>query len=474
MQAQYTAADTARITGGRLVSGDAATVFQAYGHDSRRVTPGMLYVAIAGERVDGRDFAAAAVAAGAVGVLVTRPVPGLAAVQIVVDDTVQALGRLAAHHLQRVGARVVAVTGSVGKTTTKEMIHAVLSVRLRAAKTPGNLNSEIGLPLSLLGLAADTEVVVLEMAMRGAGEIAYLCRLAPPDVAVVTNVGLSHLELLGSVAAIAAAKAEIVAGLRPGGAGVLNADDPRVRAMADRVPGPVIFYALPPAAGQAALDPAGAELVTARAVMSRGELGQHFTLVTAAGEAAVQLAAVGRHSLQGALAAAAVARALGFDPADIAAGLSRLRAAEAGRLRILHLGGCRVLDDTYNAAPDSMCAALAALADVAAVGRTVAVLGDMYELGEQAVAGHRRVGAAAAQVCGLLITVGNLARHIAAAAVAAGMDPASVHHLSDKAAVVGALPALLRRGDTILVKGSRGMAMEEIVAQCENILPRLP
>lgn len=463
---RFTIGQIAEWAGGRLLAGDPAAPVHGFTWDSRRVTPGACFVALPGARVDGHDFVPQAFAAGAACALVGRAAPAPpGAPLILVPDPLVALGTLAARHRAGFDLPVVGVTGSVGKTTTKELIAAVLATRFNTFKTTGNFNSEVGLPVLLLNeLTAAHGAAVLEMGMRGLGEIAYLVSIARPSVAVVTNVGTSHLELLGSQENIARAKSELVQGLPPGGIAVLNADDERVAAMQAVAPGPVIFYSLAGACGP--------QFVTLQHLRREGAAGQAFTLVTWQGSTEVHLPAPGRHNALNALAAAGAGLALGLGLDEIARGLSNYTPA-GSRMNIIESNGVRLLDDTYNAAPASMKAALGVLAELGAGGRRIAVLGDMYELGQAAEAGHREVGAVAAGCADLLVAVEGEggARWIAAGAREAGM--AAVHLFTDKAAATAFLLERLQPGDTVLIKGSRGMQMEEIVAALQNQLPRL-
>lgn len=452
----FTVEEIVALTGGRLLQGSPETPVSGFAYDSRQVRPGDCFVAMPGERVDGHDFAASAAAAGAACILAARPVEAPGAAVVEVPDPLLALGQLGRAHRQRFSLPVVGVTGSVGKTTTREMVASALSARLRVFRTPGNLNSEVGLPISLMDLDETHQVAVLEMAMRALGEITYLASIALPDIGVVTNVGETHLELLGTVENIALAKSELVRTLPPDGVAVLNADDPRVAAMAAVAPRRVWFY------GFDARD-RGDRWVTARDLRRDGETGQRFRLVTSAGEAEVALPAPGRHNVLNAMAAAAVALELGLTLEEAAAGLARYQPT-GSRMRVLRAGGIRILDDTYNAAPVSTIAALQVMREMAGAGRCIAVLGDMFELGAGAVPGHRRVGEAAGRLADLVLCVGDLSRETAAAAGARG------RHFADKADLIATLLDLVRSGDTVLVKGSRGMAMEEIVAALENHL----
>lgn len=456
MNQLFTAAEILTVTGGRLLSGSAAAPVVGFAYDSRQAGPGDCFVAMVGERVDGHQYAQGAAERGASVVLCGRPVEAPGATVILVDDPLQALGQLGRAFRQRFSLPVVGVTGSVGKTTTKEMVAAALSGRYKPYRSAGNFNSEVGLPITLMELAAEHEVAVLEMGMRALGEIAYLCSIAQPSVGVVTNVGTSHLELLGTQANIARAKGELVRSLPADGAAVLNWDDPLVRAMAAETAASVWYYGL---------EPGPEHYVTAIDMEREGEVGQRFTLVTPVGEIEVHLGAPGRHLVLNACAAAAVGLHLGMSLPEIASGLGTYQPSGA-RMRILASGGIRILDDTYNAAPVSVIAALQTGRDLAGSGRLIACLGDMYELGPSAVAGHRQVGEAAARLAEHVVAVGEMAAEIAAAA-----GP-KAHYFPTKEQAIDHLRGLLQPGDTLLVKGSRGMRMEEIVAAIEAAPPR--
>lgn len=453
--------------GGRLLAGDPAAPVAGFTWDSRRVEPGTCFVALPGARVDGHQYVAQALAAGAAAALISKPdaaPPGSPC--ILVPDTLLTLGTLAARHRSGFNLPVVGVTGSVGKTTTKELIWSVLSTRFHTFKTTGNFNSEVGLPIMLLNaLTPAHAAAVLEMGMRGLGEIAYLVSIARPTVAVVTNVGHSHLELLGTRENIARAKGELVEGLAPGGVAVLNADDERVAAMRARAPGPVVYYSLEGAHGP--------QFVTLQHLRREGDTGQVFTLVTWQGSTEVHLPAPGRHNALNALAAAAVGLISGLSLDEIAAGLAGYTPV-GSRMNIYDRNGIRILDDSYNAAPASMRAALRVLAELPVPGRRVAVLGDMMELGAASAEGHREVGEAVAQSADILVTVGSEERagRIAAAAAAAGL--AEVQRFAARSEAVAFLLEHLRPGDAVLVKASLSMGMKEIVAALENELPRLP
>jgi UDP-N-acetylmuramoyl-tripeptide--D-alanyl-D-alanine ligase len=445
--------EIARIAGGCVVQGPAGRVFTGYGIDSRRTAAGDLFFAIPAER-DGHDFVAAAAAAGAAGAIIARPVdvPGKDFAVVRVGDTVAALQALAAAVLARGKARVVAVTGSVGKTTTKEFAAALLSRRFRVLKSEGNYNNHLGLALSLLGLEPGHELAVLEMGMSAAGEIRALTRIAPPDVAVVTNIAPVHLQFFESLDAIALAKKEILDGARPGATAVLNADDPLVMRIAAGFPGRTLTFGRGPGADVAAeaVEPVGTEGFALRLRYGREHVEAPFSFLNEA--AADDL-----------LAAAAVSLSFGLSFDEIRPAVAGLRPLprrgaliEAGR-------GVRVYDDSYNSNPRALASALKSLGSRPA-GRKVAVLADMLELGESAAELHRRAGGTVARTgWDVLVAVGPLAGFIADGAIAAGMSAAAVHRFTDAAAAAPAVASLVRERDLVLVKGSRGMRTEMIV-----------
>ncbi|MGE5559518.1 MAG: UDP-N-acetylmuramoyl-tripeptide--D-alanyl-D-alanine ligase [Chloroflexota bacterium] len=449
--------DAAKVVGGGII-GDADATFLGGAADSRIVRPGQLFVALPGERVDGHAFVESAFAAGATVALVSRPpatVPaGKAA--IVVPDSLAALIALGKWQLTEHPLRIVAVTGSVGKTTTKDLIAAALSTHFKVLSNEGNLNSEVGLPLTLLRLEPEHELAVLEMGMRGKGQIAQLCGIAPPNVAVLTNILEVHLELLGTIENIAAAKAELLAALPPDGIAVLNADDPRVRAFAGRYGGMTILYGTSETADVMATDILSEPSGSTFSVVVSGE-----RLAPARTE--IPLPVPGKHNVLNAVAAVAVGLALGVPIERLRDGLENARPS-AMRLETFALGNRTIINDAYNASPASMRAALNVLRDLAG-GRKVAVLGNMLELGPLAREWHRDIGAAVAEIgCDVLITVGDLAAFIADGAMSAGLAADAVTTCSTNQEAIAALDRLMQEHDTILIKGSRGMQMEDIVA----------
>ncbi|MQW76965.1 UDP-N-acetylmuramoyl-tripeptide--D-alanyl-D-alanine ligase [Nocardioides sp. dk4132] len=426
-------ADLAAVVGG-TVHGDPATVVDGAAYlDSRRPEPGGLFVAIAGAHADGHAYAASAHA-----VLGSRPT---AAPTVVVRDPQVALARLARHVVDRVAPTTFAITGSHGKTTTKELLAAVLGGGCVA--TAGNLNNELGVPLTCLRLGAGTRELVLEMGARGLGHLAWLCDVAPPQVAAVLAVGSAHVGEFGSPALVAAAKGELVEALAPSGVAVLNADDPAVAAMAARTTARVLTFG---EAGDVswhslALDQCG------RASFVLAHEGQ---------SAPVRLALTGRHQVANAAAAAAMALAAGRPLEEIAAALSAARPAAASRSTLgERADGLLVLDDSYNANPESVRAALATLVDLGRErpGRTVAVLGEMRELGAASAAAHAAVGAVARDAgVDVLLAVGE-------AAWPTGGEP-----VADRDAALAWLRAHVGPGDTVLVKGSRAVGLDAVAA----------
>ncbi len=442
--------------------------------DSRKAIPGALFVALPGEKVDGHEFLADAFEHGANLELVQQDTPPEFSVLdlrqdipqdvwqdlepplcLRVEDSLQALQQIARHWRQQLSLRVVGITGSVGKSTTKELTAEVLEQRFRTIKSPGNLNNEIGLPLSLLRATEAHERAVLEMGFYVPGEIAFLCEIARPQVGVVTNVSQVHLERAGSLQAIVDGKAELVESLPPApeGVAVLNYDEPLVRSMADRTQAAIFYYGLSEQADLWASD-----------VQGLGLEGVRFVLHYCGESVHVRVPLLGRHSVHTALRAAAVGLVEGLTWEEIVAGLQ----SSHTQLRLVAVhgpGGALLLDDTYNAAPPSVIAALNLLAELD--GRRIAVLGDMLELGDYEERGHRMVGSRAAAVADLLVAVGERARWIADEALKSGMASEQVVTLQDSEQAIDYLKTRIGEGDIVLVKGSRGMRMDRIVSALE-------
>jgi UDP-N-acetylmuramoyl-tripeptide--D-alanyl-D-alanine ligase len=417
--------------------------------DSRKAGRGDIFIALVGENVDGHDYVAEAARRGAAGAIVAHAVDADIAQYIVPSPLIalQDLARL--RRASRTKLKVIAVTGSVGKTTTKELIAAVLATRYPVLKNEGNLNSEIGLPMVLLEATTRHRRAVLEMGMWAEGEIALLCDIAQPDIGVVTTVGPSHLERLGTMDAIEREKGELPAAVSEDGVIVLNADDERVARMTERSDASVITYGLSPEAD-----------VRAEDIESHGLSGVKFTLVHGAEREAVYSHLPGRALVSNALAAAAVGLVDELDLPDIAAALT---AAQIPMRLAAHRGpnGSTIVDDSYNASPASMHAALDLLADVA--GRKIAVLGDMRELGSAEREGHAEIGRHAAAVADTIYAVGDLGRWIGDAAIHAGAH--DVHIVIDKSEIAPALLPQLAPGDVVLLKASRALALETVLRE---------
>lgn len=458
----------AEATGGRLVSGDATRVLDRVVIDSRKM-PGVvtsdrgvgpLFIAIPGPTYDGHDFVAQAVAAGAAAVLVSRPpqVSDHTAV-IVVDDTVAALQALGRSVRVRSGARVVAITGSAGKTTTKEATAALLAPRFRVFRNEGNLNNHIGLPLSLIELRDGPEIAVVELGMNHAGEIRTLVGLAMPDVRVWTNVGNAHIGHFGSAEAIAEAKAEILEGLSASTRVVANADDPLVMRH-------VIRHVGTRAVGVLTFGIGASADVQARRIVDGGFDGTQAEVTTPWGPLTLTVTLPGLANLMNVLAAATVALDAGVSVADVEREAARLQPVERrGALSVLP-GGVRLIDDSYNASPAAVCATVQALAATPCRGRRIAVLGEMLELGDDAFHWHAVCGRAVAEagLDALVVVGGPDADGLVRGARDAGLSAAAIHRFATSLDAREAVAALLRADDLVLVKGSRGTRTDRIAA----------
>ncbi|KKD03225.1 UDP-N-acetylmuramoyl-tripeptide--D-alanyl-D-alanine ligase [Streptomyces sp. WM6386] len=446
-------AEIASVVGGQThdIPDPSVQVTGSVVRDSREVEPGSLFVAFVGERVDGHDFAEQVVASGAVAVLASRPV-GVPA--IVVDDVQRALGALARHVVRRLGATLVALTGSAGKTSTKDLIAQVLQRKAPTVWTPGSFNNEIGLPLTALSATDETRFLVLEMGARGVGHIRYLTDLTPPKIGLVLNVGTAHIGEFGGREQIAQAKGEIVEGLPKDGTAVLNADDPLVRAMASRTKAKVILF------GES--DEADVRAENVRLT----DTGQpSFRLRTPSGASDVTMRLYGEHHVSNALAAAAVAHELGMSAEEIATALSEAGSLSRWRMEVTERpDGVTVVNDAYNANPESMRAALRALAAMGRGRRTWAVLGKMAELGDEALAEHDAVGRLAVRlnVSKLVAVGGREASWLQLGAYNEGSWGEESVHVSDAQAAVDLLRSQLRPGDVVLVKASRSVGLESV------------
>lgn len=454
-------ADIVSAAAGQLLAGPGGESPRGFSIDTRTLKEGDFFVPLKGERSDGHAFILTAYKKGAVGTFVKdsykesfHPHEDRAAV--LVKDPLKALQDTAAYYRSLFSLPVVAVTGSAGKTTTKDFIAAVLAQKYATLKTEGNLNNEIGLPLMLLELRDEHEALVVEMGMSGFGEIARLTYLAKPTVGVITNIGEAHLEMVGDLAGVARAKGELLQGLGPTGKAILNGEDPYLRQMGASFGGETIYYGF-----REEYPVRGDNLHTVKGRTS-------FTLLLPEAEICVKLPQSGRHTVLNALAAAAVGHLLGLSPKEIKKGLEGAMVTH-GRLQTEIRAGLTVINDTYNANPTSVRASLEALGDIAGPANKGAVLGDMFELGEKAPQSHLEVGRFAAGL-GLryLITLGELSLHTARGAKQEGM--ANVTACTSPQQVLVALADQATPGDFILVKGSRGMKMESIVAGIDEEL----
>ncbi|VDG76747.1 UDP-N-acetylmuramoyl-tripeptide--D-alanyl-D-alanine ligase [Actinobaculum suis] len=462
---EMTLAQVAQAAEGYLATrGHENVRARAVVRDNREVTPGAIFAAIKGARVDGAKFAGPALQAGAAAVLTTDPECATASGAdprrlIVVEDVPAALGKLARENLRLARAanpqlRVVAVTGSVGKTTTKDLLARILVSRGEVVAPPGSLNNEIGLPLTVLRVDENTATLVAEMGADRIGNISYLCSIAPPDVAVVLAVARAHLGVFGGIENVARAKSELVSNLRPGGTAVLNCDDPRVATMASLAPGKVWRFS---AAGNSEAD-----FVAENVRLDENDRA-HFRLRGPAGYGSqdVKLGLVGAHQVSNALAAAAGAYALGLAGEEIAAGLAA-PAASPHRMDVQWRSGGKylVIDDSYNANPDSMRAGIAALGRIGTGRRKIAVLGAMLELGEASAAEHRALAAPlAAAGVDYLLTVGAETTPLAESARTHGI---TVVEAANASGAQAELAGMLRAGDAVLLKGSHSSGVWQI------------
>ncbi|MEU6509828.1 MULTISPECIES: UDP-N-acetylmuramoyl-tripeptide--D-alanyl-D-alanine ligase [unclassified Streptomyces] len=446
-------AEIAAVVGGQThdIPDPSVQVTGPVVRDSREVVPGSLFAAFVGERVDGHDFAPRVVEAGAVAVLAARPV-GVPA--IVVEDVQTALGALARHVVRRLGTTLVALTGSAGKTSTKDLIAQVLRRKAPTVFTPGSLNNEIGLPLTALSATEETRFLVLEMGARGLGHIRYLTDLTPPKIGLVLNVGTAHIGEFGGREQIAEAKGELVEALPEDGAAILNADDPLVRAMASRTKAKVVLF------GESAEADVRAENVRLT------DSGQpSFRLHTPSGASDVTMRLYGEHHVSNALAAAAVAHELGMSAEEIATALSEAGSLSRWRMEVTERpDGVTIVNDAYNANPESMRAALRALAAMGKERRTWAVLGKMAELGDEALAEHDAVGRLAVRLnVSKLVAVGGIeASWLQLGAYNEGSWGEESVHVSDAQAAIDLLRSELRPGDVVLVKASRSVGLESV------------
>ena len=448
-----TLSQIAQFAGASLSSSDGTVVINKVSTDSRTIKPGELFVALRGENFEGHDFIEAGAKAGATGALVdlnwAGNVPNNFAL-LRTTDTLQAYQMLAANYRRSLALKVLAITGSNGKTSTKDFAASVLARRFRVTKTEGNFNNHVGLPRTILEATSADEVAVWEIGMNHPGEIAALSKIAAPDAAIITNIGVAHIEFMGSREAIAAEKGALAEAIETQGTVILNADDPFSEGIAARTRAKVVS--------------AGTTGGAVRAIEIRQSAdGSEFTIIEGAHRCRAQLPVAGTHMVQNALLAVAAGRAFGLSIEECAAGLAAAPLTKA-RLQIKEIGGVQFLDDSYNANPDSMKAALRTLVELDAEGKRIAVLGEMRELGAESERGHREIGEAAATLgVDQLITIGDAAELIAEGARTAGLDKVSSARSTSEAAKL--LSEMAEPGDLVLIKGSRAARTEEVIEQ---------
>jgi len=429
--------------GGKIDPKYKDVTFRGANNDTRKLASGELFLALKGAR-DGHDFIPAAMEKGAAAVLCTHCDGDYPA--IVVEDVRIALGQIARQERLRLGCKVVAITGSVGKSTTKEMIAAVLGSTYRVSKTPANHNNDIGMPMAILAMPEDTEIAVLEMGMNHFGEISYLTNIAQPDVAVIINIGTMHIENLGSMDGILQAKLEILEGLRPEGSVIFNGDDSKLWQLHAQMPGITYF---------------GVKNSRCKVVGGNVWEGEAISFDLLQPEKlSVNLPLQGEHYVPDALAAIAAGLELGVKPENISASLGAFQNME-GRQEIFRTGEYTIIKDCYNAGPESMAAALGVLSKKS--GRRVAVLGEMLELGVCTAAEHYKVGRVAAEKADMVIAYGPSSDRVLKGAITGGMPAACVSAYEDREKLISALKQMAKPGDVFLFKGSHGMHMEQIL-----------
>ena len=454
----------AEFAGAKLESGDGTIVVQQVSTDSRTLKPGELFVALRGEHFDGHKFIEAVAKSGAAGAVVDRDWKGKLPESFAilrVDDTLRAYQDLAANYRKSLPIKVLAITGSNGKTSTKDFAAAVLSRRFRVTKTEGNFNNHVGLPRTILEATSSDEAGVWEIGMNHPGEVAGLAKIAAPDAAIITNVGVAHIEFMGSREAIAREKGALAEAIGPEGWVILNGDDPFSAGIAQRTQARILV------AGTAAGSICAGEI-------SQSANGSDFTILEGAHRCRAQLPVPGLHMIQNALLAVAAGRAFGLSLEEAAAGLAAAPLSKA-RLQLKEIHGVQFIDDSYNANPESMKAALRTLVELEADGKRIAVLGEMGELGAESERGHREVGEKAATLgVDQLIAIGHGGQIISQAAHDAGLKNSSAVATTNEAAEL--LERVVRPGDLVLVKGSRAARTENVLEhfagrQMESVQP---
>ena len=452
---RLTFAQIAEFTGGKLIQG-GDVVAESVVIDSREVKPDSVFFAIKGERLDGHKFLPQALET-ARGAVVKEIPQGTDKALVLVDDTQKALQKLAASIRDRYDFTLIGITGSAGKTTTKEMIATLISTERRVHKSWGNFNNQIGAPLCFDNTPDDAQVVVSEMGMNHAGEIAEIAGLLRPHIGVYTNIAPVHIEFFGTIEGIAAAKRELLENVAPGGAIVINNDNEHVVRISHGFPGPIITYSVDDASAQ----------YRAVNIRERGLLGTRFTLIAEASERELELVLPGRHNLENLLAAIATARYAGISWEGIERGVREVKPAYH-RGVIIEWRGATIYDDTYNSNPYALGRALELMAQADVPGRRIAVIGDMLELGEQELEFHRDAGAKIPKSVDVVAGVGTRTQALLEGARGAGFEESQLRHFTDAEAAGAFLRAFVQPGDLVLIKGSRGVGLDKAVAMLER------
>jgi len=448
-------------TGGELISGDINAVISDISTDSRKIGKDMLFIPLKGEKFDGHDFIQNVLQSEAAGCMTHKNVDGTNGNKCIlkVQDTLVALQQLAAYYRGKFHIPFVAVTGSVGKTTTKDMISCVLEQKYNTLKTEGNVNNEIGLPLTVFRLNKMHEIAVTEMGMNGFGEIRRLSSIVKPRTALITNIGLSHIEKLGSQSNILKAKMEVLEFLEPQGTVILNGDDPLLFALKGKISNKVVFYGI---------HNRECDLI-AKDIRHMGQEGSSFCINIKDNNYIINVPVMGEHNIYNSLAAIAVGLEYNMDMESIIAGIAKFKSGKM-RMEMFDTGKVMVINDCYNASPASMEAALKVLKSLENKGRKIAVLGDMLEMGDWAPGAHKSVGSKAFELgIQYLVTVGQNARYIAEGALQEGMSGNNIFCFETNRQVIEFIDGFIESGDALLIKGSRGMKMEEIVGSLREV-----
>jgi UDP-N-acetylmuramoyl-tripeptide--D-alanyl-D-alanine ligase len=446
----------AEMIGGRVVSGDPNATTSSVIIDSREIKPAAVFFAVKGERLDGHDYVAQALEKGAAGAVVSRVPEGIDKPVIQVEDTTRALQRMASSIRDRYDVLLIGITGSAGKTTTKEMIATLISSERRVHKSWGNFNNQIGAPLCLDNMPDDAQVVVSEMGMNHAGEIAEIAGLMRPDIGVYTNIAPVHIEFFGTIEGIAAAKRELLENLRPGGTVIVNNDNEHVVRISRDYDGPKVTYGVNNDAQYRATN-----------IRERGLLGTRFTVVAEGSERELELVLPGRHNLDNLLAAIATARAAGISWQGIERGVTEVKPAYH-RGVIIPWRGATIYDDTYNSNPYALGRTLELMTQAETSGRRIAVIGDMLELGEQELQFHRDAGKAIPRAIDVVAGVGKRSQALLDGAREAGFRDDQLHHFATAEEAGEFLKGEIREGDLVLLKGSRGVGLDKAVKLLEE------